>query len=309
MPKAKPTPSSSNSSSYNYWQSYLSTITGSSSYVIGYSTYVSWLMTNGRDQQVGGQYGQLSTSSSNCPYHTETVGSTSFSFPPSEQPTHSQRRSVIAGLQEVQNHNSTISDPNQKDWVSIVTFDKTNDVQTRVALTTGYSSAMTSASTMQAVGDNAASTDTEEGLLAAYNLIKPASQGGTGRENTQKIVILLTDGVANLHDSSTSTISSYEASNPNTYNGVSNYYGSSDYNSDAAFMQAASMQTNNWHVYSLGIGLAVDWDFMDRMARVGNTADSNGQAPRSSGDPSKYETEMTDLLDTIIDNPQVHLVQ
>jgi len=311
MPNAKPTPKSSTSSSYTYWQSYLSYITGNSSYVIGYRSYVSWLMDEcGRDQKPdGSDYGEISVNSPNCPYHTETVGSTSFSFPPREYPTHSQRRSVIAGLQEVQSHNSTISDPNQMDWVSIVTFDKTNDVATRVALTSTYSTAMTSATTMQAVGEQGASTDTEEGLLAAYNLIKPASQGGTGRENTQKIVILLTDGVANLHDSSNSTISSYEAANPNTYNGVSNYYGSSDYNSDAAFMQAAAMQSNNWNVYALGIGLAVDWDFMDRMARVGDTADSNGQAPRSSGDPSTYEAEMTALLDQVIDNPQVHLVQ
>ncbi len=312
MPQAKPSPNSSNGSSYNYWQSYLSTMVGSSSNVIGYRSYVSWLMNNGRDQQVGGQYGQLSTSSSNCPYHTEQVplnGGTNFSFPPSEQPTHSQRRSVIAGIQEVVKHNSSISDPNQQDWVSIVTFDKTNDVQTRVALTTDYNSAMTSATTMQAVGDNAASTDTEEGLLRAYNLIKPASQGGTGRDNAQKVVVLLTDGVANLKDSSNSTISSYETAHPSTYNSVSNYYGSSDYNSDAAFMQANMMQGKNWQVYSLGIGLAVDWDFMDKMARQGGTADNNGQAPRTSGDPSQYEAEMTTLLDKIIDNPQVHLVQ
>jgi Flp pilus assembly protein TadG len=313
MPNAKPSPNSGNTASYNYWQSYLSTIVGSSSNVIGYRTYVSWLMTaNGRDTQPGGQYGQLSVNSSNCPYHTEQVptnGGTSFSFPPSEQPTHSQRRSVIAGIQEVQKHNSTVSDPNQQDWVSIVTFDKTNDVQTRVALTTDYTSAMTSATTMQAVADNASSTDTEEGLLQAYNLIKPASQGGTGRENTQKIVLLLTDGVANLHDSSNSTISAYEAAHPSTYNGVSNYYGSSDYNSDAAFIQANTMQGKNWQVYSLGIGLAVDWDFMDKMARQGGTADNNGQAPRTSGDPSSYESEMTTLLDKIIDNPEVRLVQ
>jgi hypothetical protein len=324
MPKAKPTPLSSNSSSYNYWQAYLSYITANSSYVIGYRTYVSWLMEQGgRDQTVdsNGDYGELSVSNSNCPYHSESVGGTSFSFPPDEQPTHSERRSVIAGIQEVKSKNSNITDNNQKDWVSVVTFDKTGGVKTRVALTTDYASAMTSAATMQAVGENSNSTDTEEGLVQAYNLIKPASQGGTGRENTQKIVILLTDGVANLKDSSNSTVSSYEASNPSTYNGVSNYYGdSSDYPSDAALMTAAAMQAGSttstmgsgssvMSVYALALGLAADYDFMDRMARTGGTADTNGQAPRTSGDPSTYETEMTSLLDSIIDNPQVHLVQ
>ena len=206
--------------------------------------------------------------------------------------------------------NSSIVDSSQKDWVSIVTFDKVSDVKTLVALTSDYGSRHAiQPRTMQAVGDNAASTDTEEGLLQAYNLIKPASQGGTGRENTQKIVILLTDGVANLKDSSNSTISSFESAHPSTYNGSSNFYGSSDYNSDAAFMQASSMQGKNWHVYALGIGLAVDWDFMNRMARFGNTADSNGDAPTTSGDPSTYETEMTNLLDQVVDNPEVRLVQ
>jgi hypothetical protein len=45
------------------------------------------------------------------------------------------------------------------------------------------------------------------------------------------------------------------------------------------------------------------------MARMGNTADSNGQAPRTSGDPSTYEAEMSALLKQVVDNPQVRLVQ
>jgi hypothetical protein len=312
MPKAKPAPNSGNTASYNYWQAYIADVNTNSGQ-LGYRSYVTWLMDEGgRDQTVdsSGDYGQLSVQSPNCVYHSETVGSTSFSFPPSEQPTHSERRSVIAGLQEVKKYNTSVSDPNQKDWISIVTFDKTNDVQTRVALSSNYDSAMTSAATMQAVGQNGASTDTEEGLLAAYNLIKPASQGGNGRENTQKVVVLLTDGVANLKDSSDSTVSNYLAAHPNTTNGVSNYYGdSNDKPSDAALMQASNMRSNKFYVYALALGLDADNDFMDRMARIGSTADSNGQAPHQSGDPSEYETEMTALLDQIVDNPQVHLVQ
>ena len=144
-------------------------------------------------------------------------------------------------MQEVKSKNTTIKDPNQMDWVSIVTFDKTGDVQTLLNLTSDYDSAMQASTKMQAVGYNGNSTNTESGLSSGYNLIKAKSQGGTGRENTQKIVILLTDGVANLKNSSNSTISSYETANPTSYNGSSNYYGSSDYNSDAAFMQANIM--------------------------------------------------------------------
>src|SRR5262249_6253440 len=152
---------------------------------------------------------------------------------------HAERRSVIAGLQEVQKFNSTVSDTNQMDWVSIVTFDKVGGTKTLCGLTSDYSSAMTAATKMQAVGYNGNSTCTEDGLKMAYNLIKKASAGGTGRENTQKIVVLLTDGVANLKVSSDSTVSNYVAANPSTYNGVSNYYGTaSDRPSDAAYMQA-----------------------------------------------------------------------
>ena len=310
MNKAKPTPNSSNAASYDYWSNYIADV-NSNGGVLGYRTYVSWCLDGGRDQTVdnGGDYSQLSTSSPNTPYHTESTAGGTFSFPPREQPTHSERRSVIAGLQEIKLHNTTLSDPTEMDWVSIVTFDKIGSVKTLTALTSNYSSAMTAASKMQAVGYNGASTDTEDGLIAGYNLIKPASQGGTGRENTEKVVILLTDGVANLKSSSNTTISAYQSANPSSFNGNSNYYGTSDYNSDAALMQSNMMQGKGWYVYALALGLAADYDFMNRMARMGGTADDNGLAPTTSGDPSTYETEMTDLLDKIIDNPQVRLVK
>lgn len=311
MPNAKPTASSSNTTSYNYWRGYLEDI-NSNSGVIGYRTYVTWLMEyGGRDQTVdinSTQYGQLSTSSSNCVYHNESTAGGTFSFPASEQPTHAERRSVIAGINEVKQHNITIGDPTQKDWVSIITFDKdTNpaNLTPLIALTSNYNSAMAACPNMQAVGNNGSSTATETGLIAAYNLIKPASKGGTGRENTQKVVVLLTDGVANLKTSSNSAVSTYRSSNPS-----GNYYGgSSNYPSDAALMQAGSLQGNGWTVYALALGLGADYDFMDRMARMGGTADDNGHAPTTSGNPSTYETEMTNLLHQIIDNPQVRLVK
>jgi Flp pilus assembly protein TadG len=307
MSAAKPTPLSSNSASYNYWKSYIDDIRSNNG-VLGYRSYVTWLMEDGgRDQTVdsNGSYGQLSILSPNCPYHTESVGGTTFSFPPREQPTHAERRSVISGLQLINSKNSTISDTNQRDWVSIVTFDKVASTTVRLGLTSNYTTAMTSATTMQAVGNNGSSTATETGLMAGYNLIKPASQGGTGRENTSKIVILLTDGAANLKSSSDSTISTYRTNNPST-----NFYGgSTDYPSDAALMQTSVMQAAHWHVYALALGLGADYDFMDRMARMGNTSDDSGQAPRTSGDPSAYETELTEILTNVISTPQVRLVQ
>src|SRR5262249_10716163 len=109
MPAARPTPNSGDGSSLAYWKDYINAI-NSNSGKLGYRTYVSWVMDLGRDEtgSVSGAHGQLSYLSANCPYHNETVGTSSYSFPPSEQPTHSERRSVIAGLQEVKSKNSVI---------------------------------------------------------------------------------------------------------------------------------------------------------------------------------------------------------
>jgi hypothetical protein len=309
MPNAKPAPNSSNTASRAYWTDYLNAVDSNNS-VIGYRSYVQYMMENGRDQKPGtsGNYTQLSVLSPNCPYHNESTAGGTFSFPPAEQPTHAARRSVIAGLQEVKLKNTSISDSNQKDWVSIVTYDKNTNVSTIVpllGLTSNYDSAMQACTKMQAVGQNGNSTATESGLAAGYNLIKPASQGGTGRENTQKVVVLLTDGMANLYSSSSSTISNYMNSNPS-----SDFYGgSSNTASNAALMQAAMMNSGKWKMFPVPLGLGADQGFMDRMARMGGTADDNGQAATSSGDPSAYEAELTNIFKQIVDNPQVRLVQ
>ena len=194
------------------------------------------------------------------------------------------------------------------DWVSIVTYDKSTNASTLTALlglTSNYTTAMQACTNMQAAGNSGASTATETGLIAGYNLIKAKSQGGTGRESTQKVVVLLTDGMANLYSSGNSTISSYRSSHPN-----SDYYGGSgNYASDAALMQADTMKSGKWKMYPVGLGLGQDQDFMDRMARMGGTADSNGDSAHTSGDPSAYETELSNIFKQIVDNPQVRLVQ
>jgi hypothetical protein len=79
--------------------------------------------------------------------------------------------------------------------------------------------------------------------------------------------------------------------------------------SDAALMQSLSMQQSNWRVFSVGLGLGCDFGFMDRLARLGNTADPDGNSPRTSGNPVNYEAELSTIFAEIIDNPQVRLVQ
>jgi hypothetical protein len=304
MPAATPAPNSTNSASYNYWKTYIDYYWST----LGYRMYVEYMMYHGgRDGQPGGMYTPLSQFSSYCPYHSEsTVGGT-FSFPPREMPTHSARRALIAALQVVKTCNQGITDPNQCDWVSIITFDQLSaGAVIKLPLTSNYASAMQACTTLQAVSeDDGASTATEVGLIAAANHIKPASQGGSGRTSTNKIVVLLTDGMPNLYSSSNSTISSYEQANPS-----SNFYGgSSNYPQDASLMQTAMMQGNNWFLYPVGIGAACNYDFMDRMARMGATADKSGQSPRGPTTPDDYEAVLTQIFQNILTNPKLHIVQ
>lgn len=56
------------------------------------------------------------------------------------------------------------------------------------------------------------------------------------------------------------------------------------------------MQLDGWLVFPVGTGLGVDYNFMDRLARLGNTADDEGESPRGSGNPAEYEQRMTGFL-------------
>jgi hypothetical protein len=48
---------------------------------------------------------------------------------------------------------------------------------------------------------------------------------------------------------------------------------------------------------------------MDRMARLGNTANSQGESARGSGNPAEYEQRLTDIFKKIITSPKLRLVQ
>ncbi len=318
MPNVIPTPNASNNASVSYWNSYFQYARSNWSGQICYKSYLDFMMNYGRDVKPdGSNYTPLSLNSNlcSCPMHNESVGGTSFSFPPDEMPSHAARSALIAAIQVVQTMNQNISDTNQMDWVSIVSFDTSaRVVQT---LTSNYNTAMNACTTLQACSDDAICTDTEAGLITAYNLIKSTSQGGQGRANTNKIVVLLTDGQPNLQQSSNTTISQYIGghastfTDPSTGKTTNNWYTSGSYYTDmnAAMMQSMTMNGNNWFLYPVGVGLDCDYDFMDRMARMGGTANTSGQAPRGSGDPSVYQALLTQIFTTIITSPKLRLVQ
>lgn len=274
---------------------------------IGYQTYVQFMMDYGRDlAPTGSQYTPLSLRNSACPMHSENTAGGSFSFPPREQPMHAGRRSLIAALAVVKARNANVPSAAQRDWVSIITFDKVGGANAVIhqSLTSDYDAAMQACTKLQAVGDKSASTATEAGMIAAYDHIRPKSEKGQGRANTNKVVVLLTDGVPNAYLSAISDIDSYMSKNSD-----SNYYGGGYYWYDAPLMQAGKMAAKQWDVFPVGIGLGTDYNFMDRMARMGGTADSAGQSPRGSGNPAEYEQQLTEIFKEIISNPHVRLVQ
>ena len=301
MPAARPVPNSGNTASFNYWSDYLDEVVdqSSSNEKIGYRNYVQFLMDQGRDVNIGGQPAQHAVESDYCAYHSEAVGSTTYSFPVREYPTHACRRSLIAAIQEIKAKNSTNPNMNERDWVSIVTFDTVAGTQKVLDLTGDYDAAMLKCTTLQACSDSTWSTATESGMISGKAHLQT-----NGRGNTQKVVVLLTDGMPNLKSSSNTTISAYRTNNPSDYF----YGGSSNYNHDAALMQVNATQLLGWQTHAVGVGLGTDYAFMDRMTQM-STLDAEAEAPRTSGDPAEYETELRAIFKQIVDTPRVRLVE
>ncbi|MBN2580787.1 MAG: VWA domain-containing protein [Pirellulales bacterium] len=275
---------------------------------IGYRTYVQFMMDHGRDvQPLKGWYVPLSRFSDDCPWHSEETAGGTFFFPPREQPTHSARRALIAAMQIVKERNQSIPDPRNRDWVSVITYDSLSQDGPQVvqSLTGSYEQAMQACTQLQACGDLTLTTATETGLIVARDHIKSEEEGGQGRQTTNKVIVLLTDGMPNLYSSKNKVIDDYINHSPDRQE----YYNNGAYWCNAALMQAAIIQGKKWSLYPVGVGLGTDYDFMDRMARLGGTADEHGQSPRGTGNPAEYEQRLTDIFEKIISNPRLRLVQ
>jgi len=274
---------------------------------IGYVTYVQFMMDHGRDlRPQGNQYVPLSKHSRDCPWHAEQTAGGSFRFPARTQPMHAARRALIAAINVVKERNAGIANSGQADWVSIVAFDTLSGGGPVIeqSLTADYDAAMRACTQLQAVGDKGATTATETGLETARLHIRSKDEGGHGRLATNKVVVLLTDGVPNLYSSSPTEIQKFIGDNPSD-----DYYNNGAYWLDAPLMQAAMIEQKNWHLFPVGVGLGTEYGFMDRLARMGATANDDGESPRGSGNPAEYEQRLTDIFEEIITNPQVRLVQ
>jgi hypothetical protein len=156
---------------------------------------------------------------------------------------------------------------------------------------------------LQAVSDIGSTTGTEAGLAVARSHIRNANEGGAARPFAKKVIILLTDGVPNAWQSSSSTVGDYITSHPNT-----DYYASDYVWYNAALMQAAMFRAERGTMHVIGMGLGADYDFLDRMARLAGT-DVLGQSVRGSGNPAEYEQRLTDTIAEIVRNPGSRLVK
>lgn len=273
---------------------------------IGYRTYTQFLLDWGRDGKPEDKtYVESSINSAHCPYHDEDVNGEKFSFPPRTQPMNSVRRSLIAALQTIRDRNDKFGKTSQRDLVSIMTFDTPdNGISIKQTLTDDYQTAMNKCCKLQATQDVGSSTATEIGLKNAYQYLRPVSQGGAGRQGAKKVVILLTDGQPNAHVSANSDIDVFMSENPDD----ENFYGAGHYWLDAALMQGKIMQAKNWYIYPVGIGFGTDYDFMDRMARIGATS-QNGKAIRGTGNPAQYEQTLKTILNQIMTSTKVKFVK
>lgn len=284
---------------------------------VGYVTYLQFMMDFGSDRSPDVANGTnadpsrgtkvpLSVLSPDCPYHSETTAGGTFSFPPSEQPTHALRRALIAAIHEIATKNATVP-PSIADRVSIVTFDAISSYHSPkvvMPLTTDYRAAMQSCTKLQAVGDIGNSTATEHGIALARQHLKPPAQGGQGRNYADKIVVLLTDGVPNVWSSSAETVSTYIGENPG-----GDWYGPDYIWYNAALMQTAQLTQERDRLYPVAVGLGADQDFMDRLARIAGTADEAGLSPRGSGNPADYEAQLVNIFKDIIHRVNGKLVK
>lgn len=293
---------------------------------IGYRTYVQFMMDWGRERSpelennVNSNPAKpgktpLSLLSADCPLHSEVTAGGTFQFPPRCEPMHSVRRSLIAAINLIKTRNNLVT-AGAGDRVSIVTYDgddgwhEATIIQT---LTDDYDAAMLACTKLQASADIGATTATESGVALAREHLRAktlasnptnAPKGPQGRKFTSKVMVLLTDGMPNVWDMSTTDIGDHIAANasPNYYPTGYHWFNSVLVQSDQFF------KDQRGKLFPLGMGLAADYDFMDRLARQSST-DMGGLSLHGSGNPAAYEAQLINMLTNVINRAGSRLAE
>lgn len=216
------------------------------------------------------------------------------------------RQAMVAALELVKEGNRKVHDPNHRDWVSVISYGSLSSGGPVVLqpLTSDYDLALSACASLQATFDKRAGATTDAGLDRARQHLTLRAQGGAGRDRADKVVVLMTCGTPTSYITSPAEIDAQRSENHSP-----DYYGCGAYWLDAPLVLAAKMRAERWKVYAVGLGPATDYDFMDRLARLGGTADSSGHAPRTSGNPADYEQRLVEILGQIVRTPQVSLVK
>ena len=255
------------------------------------------MMDLARDGTAGGSHTPLSLNSNlcPCPMHTGDRHRRIVQLSAARDADPCRALRVDRRPPSRQERNQTISDVNQKDWVSIITFDSISTAKHQVALdqtiTTARCRSARSFRHMEWTG-------TEGAFDLAYNHIKPASQGRTlGREHTNKIVVLLTDGMPNQKRSSvtTSSINNYINNNASIWTESRHRPERQQLDTSGSYLLReecgidADLQDAGRQLVCLrgGNRAGCDYDFMDRVARMGATANNHGPMPPRLGRPDR----------------------
>ena len=259
---------------------------------IGYRTYVQFMLDHGRAGKAGGQYTPLSRHSKHCPWHAEETDRGSFDFPPRTRPMHEVRRTLIEAIGMIEDHNRGIVYGELRDRVSIIAFDDLRGGGPAVhqPLTSDYDAAMRIAATLQATSDRDPSSAVEAGLVAAQGHLREPARGGQGRAGAEKLVVLISDGRANLYVGSSSEIDRFLADNPTRA-----FHGDDSAGRNASLMRAGQMRAEHCRTFAVAMGLEADREFLDRLATFGGTADSG--------------RHLSEILQRIFTHPNVEIVQ
>ncbi len=269
---------------------------------LGYATYLNFLLDHGRQSRPDGRhYTPLSRFSPDCPLHSETTPGGTFRFPPRTQPMHTARRALCAALAELEARNAAIANPKQRDWVAVISFDSLTRGGPVVEqpLTSDYQAAMRACALLQASGDKGASRATEAGLsVAEQHLTGPAA---AGRPGATKIVVLWSCGAPDLFISDPADVARYRKRHPSPH-----YDGSAEA-ADAALVQADRMVRRGYLLDPVAVGRAAERDFLTRLARQAGAPEPF--VLMSGPTPPDQTAELRQLLEHLLDAPQVQLVQ
>ena len=260
-----------------------------------YPSYFQFMLDAGRDSNIAGRYPALSTLSGEAPAIRESTAAGEFLFAPRTQPLHSIRRSLIAAVHTIRGANTSTAGRSMGDRISIITFDRArgrdpNTPALAMSLTDDYDAVMDACTQLEASADDAETTSTDAGLRAAWSHLLPEEEGGHGRSNAKKIVILITIGTPDTSESSPGQIENYLAAHDDK-----GFYGDGDYPHDAAMMYAHKMRQREWQVIPVGIGPNADYKFVERMAKM-TGAFGGKKPPKFDKSPEKFEQLLVDML-------------